>query len=199
MILRCLGICAAALFIAGCAHRSIGRVSPQEKNLYEAGLAAISKKEYQKAHDNLSELLSNFPTSRWLSGIYYNLGMALEGLGKTQEAAEKYKKVVEFYEGVHTREEAEALYRLSHCYEALAQDEKTVLTLLELQTHSYYLNRDAAEMEVPARLAAAYARMGNQEQARLYYAKAEGALKKRRRSPLSQNSLQHGADPGAQK
>lgn len=175
------------MFISSaCGHRTVLPPAPEEKALYEQGLKAVVKKEHQIAQEKLSELLSRFPTSRWLPGIHFNLGLALEGLGRLEDAANNYKKVVEFYQGVHTREEAEALYRLSYCYETLGQDEKTILTLLELDAHAQYLGADAATMEVPARLAAAYARAGNMEQSRLFYSRAEKALKKRRRAPLNE-------------
>src|SRR5207253_10911043 len=60
---------------------------------------------------------------------------------------------------------------LFRSYEALGEDDKMALTLLQLQDKTAFLPKQTADMEIPARLAAAYAREGNLDQAKIYYAK----------------------------
>ncbi|MDZ4676275.1 MAG: outer membrane protein assembly factor BamD [Oligoflexia bacterium] len=180
-----------AILLSACAVKTMRDepAAPKEKALYEQGLKALVKKDYSTATNKFNQLLNDFPSTRWLSGAYYNLGLAYEGQTKHAEAAEKYKKVIEFYQGVHTRDEADALYRLSICYEYIGDDTKMVLTLLELDTHSEFLNRNTGNVELPARLAAAYARMGNLAEAKVYYSRAELGLKKLRRVRLTEDTL----------
>jgi tetratricopeptide (TPR) repeat protein len=184
----------AAVILCACSTKTVHPTeeeseSLKEKTLYEQGIKALTKKEYAIASTGFSQLLQEFPSSHWLPNAYYNLGLALEGQDKHAEAAEKYKKVVEYYQGVHTRDEADALYRLSMCYEILGDDAKMVLALLELDTHAEFLNRNTGTVELPARLAAAYARLNNLDQAKIYYARAEQGLKRMRRVHLTQDTL----------
>jgi tetratricopeptide (TPR) repeat protein len=180
--------------ISSCSHAppspsSSMQSAPRERGLYEQGLKVLAQKDFESAAKKFSDLIAQYPTSKWLPDAYYNWGAALEGQSNYQAAEEKYKKVVEYYEGIPSREEAEALYRLSLCYEAQGLDEKNIMALLELNTRAQYLSSDVATVEVPARLAAAYAREGNEEQAQSYFAKAESGLKRIRRTARGQNDM----------
>lgn len=149
------------------------------------GLKALSRNDFKGAAHLFVDLLRRYPTTKWISGAYYNLGLALEGQNKYSEAAEKYKKVIELNQGAGgSRDEADALYRLSICYEALQDDDKMTFALLQLQDKKQFLPKQTAEMEIPARLAAAYARERNLDQAKKYYEKAEYELKRYRRPPM---------------
>jgi tetratricopeptide (TPR) repeat protein len=156
-------------------------VNPAERNLYWLGLRYLANGDYQTASSKLEELLKKYPTTRWLPSVYYNLGLSYESLNRTEDAVVQYKKVIEFFQGVHVRDEADGLYRLSICFEKLGQDDKIVLTLLQLQESAYLLPREVAQTEVPARLAAAYARLGREADSRALYEKVEASLKKLRR------------------
>jgi hypothetical protein len=58
------------------------------------------------------------------------------------------------------------------------------LALLQLFDRHKVLPKQTADMEIPARLAAAYARLGNLVQAKIYYAQAAAELRQYRRPPL---------------
>ena len=152
----------------------------KEKILFDQGFKALSKSDYKTAATKFTDLITQYPTTSYFHHAQYNLGLASEGLGKYPEAAQQYKSVAEFYQGTHNRDEVDALYRLSICYEVANDDPKVILTLLELQNHTALLGHDIADVELPARLAAAYARQGNHEQAESYFSKAEVGLKRLR-------------------
>jgi len=186
-----------SLSLVSCAHNPSADAPPKgpseqnrgndiaERNLYQQGLSALAKKDYVSAEKYLSKLLADFPTTRWLEAAYFNLGLSLENQNRYLEAVNKYKTVVDLDASQPSRNSTEALYRLSLCYEALNDDPKTVLTLLELQKQNDFLDSEIANAEVPARLAAAYARQGNHEQAGRLFAKAEDYIKRLRRVHLS--------------
>ncbi|MBK9293448.1 MAG: outer membrane protein assembly factor BamD [Oligoflexia bacterium] len=161
-----------------CSVAELRAPSQKERSFYEIGLDSLSEGKYTQAEEKFKELLNNFPTTRWLSSSYYHLGYALEMQQKYPEAAEKYNKVVEYYQGAQSKEAAEAQYRLSICLEAMGDDNKVVLALKQIQPSLKYLSKEIAETEWPARMAAAYARLGDQDEAKLYYAKADLGLKK---------------------
>ncbi len=167
-----------AVLFSGCAERELRKVDGHERTLYEHGIDALGAGEYAKAQDFFTKLLQEFPTNRWLSSSYYNLGFSLENQGKYPEAIAQYKNVIDYYQGIHSREETEALYRLSVCYEALNDDQRVVLTLLQLKNGLRFLSREIVEAEWPARLAGAYARQGRVAEAQEYYTQAQLELKK---------------------
>lgn len=173
--------------ISACAHgvRDVVAAPPQERKLYEEGLKAFSSRNYPLAEKKFGELLKDYPSTRWISGATYNWGLALESQGKFSEALEKYKYVVDFNSGVPSRDSADALYRISVCYENLGEDGKAVLALLQLNEQAAFVSRDVAEVELPARIAGCYARLGQMGDAQGYYEKAKKGLSALRRPSLS--------------
>lgn len=172
---------AVTLFFLACISRSHRNLpAAQEKGLFESGLKAFSKNDYTKAEESFAKLLSDFPTTRWLAGAYYNWGLALESQKKYEAAIEKYRRVVDHYEGLHTRDSGDALYRMSVCYEFLNDDNKAVIVLLQLFNQKDKLRSEVAQIEVPARLAAGYARLGQLDEATKFYELAEKGLRRMR-------------------
>jgi len=177
-------------FIFGCAATSptlqVSSPGSKERALYDQGLRTLSRSDFKGASSAFSDLLRLYPSTKWVSGAYYNLGLALEGQNDFRGAIDKYQKVIELNESNSpSRDQADALYRLSICYELLGNDEKMTLTLLQLLDNKKFLPRQIVEMEIPARLAASYARQGNPGPAKKYYEKAEQGLRKYRRPPLN--------------
>ncbi len=166
----------------GCAQKEIRAVSPREKSLYETGIKLHSDGAFKKSEESLTLLLKEFPVTRWLSSSYYVLGLDQEAQGNFPDAIENFRRVVDFYQGIHTRDEAEALYHMALSYDGLGDtprnDERQVLTLLQLQPGLKYLSLEISQAEWPARLAAAYAREGLTEQAKEYSLIAEKGLRR---------------------
>src|ERR1035441_2367940 len=165
------------LIVASCASEEKDVRSKKEKQLFEEGTQALAKNNYRIADERYTELLKAFPTTPTLPSSLYNLGLAYEGQKKYAEAIEEYRKVAELYQKSRSRDEADALYRMSICFEVLGQDQKVIFSLLQLEQNHQYLRRQAAVTEVYARLAAAYARLGQVERSEYYYSKAEVGLK----------------------
>lgn len=184
------GLSCLYLLAAGCSSPQtlslpVNSTAHQERALYEQGLRFLSRNDFKGAAQAFIDLLHKYPSTKWTSGANYNLGLALEGQDKYAEAADKYKKVIEVNQSAPgSRDETDALYRLSICYEAMQDDTKMTMALLQLQDKKDFLPKQTAEMEIPARLAASYARLGNLDQAKIYYAKAAKELKRYRRPPM---------------
>jgi tetratricopeptide (TPR) repeat protein len=173
-----------SVLLGGCAlKQSISTpAASKEKLFYENGIHSISKKNYKESIAQFTALLQNYPATKWLPAIYYNLGVAYEGLSDYKTAAENYKHVIEFYDGLGTRDETEALFRYSICQEYIGDDDKMLFALLQLKDRGLFLSKEQGEVEVPARIAAAYARLGNYEEAKKYFSNSEDALKKLKRA-----------------
>ena len=161
------------------------RVPAEAPPEFRAALAHLEKEEYAKALEWLEEFLRKEPTSPWTQAASLNVGRALEGLGRWSEAAERYRKVVTATVDVAPKIQAMALYRLSFTYEALGDDQQTVVVLVDLMNRDKYLPEEIARAELPARLAGAYARVGNFEKAVAYYKLAENGVQRLKQANLS--------------
>lgn len=152
----------------------------KEDKLFADGLKQLSEKDYEDAIQIFSQFQAQHVTSRYTVAVQYNWGLALEGQGKFQEAAEKFRYVVQLTQGKVPLQEAQALYHLALAYEALGDDSKTVGALLDTLNRRQYFQEETV-VEIQARLASAYARVGNETQADSYYQKAERGLTLMRR------------------
>ncbi len=156
--------------------------SPQAPAEYKQALALIDEEKFADALAILNDYVIQEPTSSYVQSAAFHSGRALEGLGRWKEASERYRGVVVACEGVAPRLQAMALYRLSFCWEALADDQQTVAVLFDLEKRSAELPKEILSAELPARLAAAYARVGNFDRALDYYKKAEAGIKQLKRA-----------------
>jgi tetratricopeptide (TPR) repeat protein len=99
-------------------------------------------------------------------------------MGDCARAAQRFREVVRSSAGKYKHVEAQAFYHLSFMYECLGQDNKSIAALLDARKRGSDLSFSVAHAEIPARLAAAYARIGNRAKALEYFALADKGLKK---------------------
>ncbi|HMN67326.1 MAG TPA: hypothetical protein PKC28_02190 [Bdellovibrionales bacterium] len=144
---------------------------------FDDGLRALERQDYAKAAKIFDKLLVTKPATERDLITLFNSGSAYEGLGNCQRASERYREVVRSGAGKFTRVEGPALYRLSLAYECMGQHVKTVTALLDARKKGKELPYATLHAEIPARLAAAYARIGNRQKAREYFAQASKGLK----------------------
>lgn len=163
---------------AACAHKEVWEPSAKEKSLYDIALKTEQSGDNPKTEEKAAEFLREFPVSRWRGHALLVLGVSQKNQNKVAEAESTLKSVVDFYQGQPGPDTAMALYQLALIYDGLGNDEKQMMALLQMANGLKHLPLEIAEAEWPARLAAAYARRGQLEQAREYSVKAEVGLKK---------------------
>jgi tetratricopeptide (TPR) repeat protein len=154
---------------------------------YQDGMNQLQTNQNAEALETFDDFLKEEPTSSWTQAARLNSGRALEGLSRWSEAADRYHLVIQSTNSA-PKLQAMALYRLSFCQEALAQDQEAVITLNDVMNRSASLPREIKEAELPARLAAAYARVGNFDRATHFYSQAESGIAR-----LRQEALRNGA------
>lgn len=169
--------------LVACAGRSKkgGEVALKEAPVttdFDKGLKALEREEYTEAARIFDKLLVAKPATELDLVTMYNSGAAHEGLNDCAKSADRYRQVVRSSAGRFKRIEGQALYRLSLMYECLGQDSKTITALLDARKRGTELPWATLNAEIPARLAAAYARMGNRTKALEYFQKASQALKR---------------------
>lgn len=158
-------------------------IAPKEAPAeYQEALEKLHELKYTEALAILEEYIRDVPTSPYTQAATLNMARALEGLERWSDAARAYRSVVVATESIAPRLQAMALYRLSFCYEAQSDDQQTAAVLVDVTSRARFLPEEIAQAELPARLAAAYARAGNFERALENYKLAEsGILRLKRR------------------
>lgn len=144
---------------------------------YDRGVRALDAENYATAAEEFDHLLVAHPATEMDLATLFNSGAAYEGLGQCQKASERYREVVRSSAGKYPRIEAQALYRMSLAFECLGDDQKTVVALLDARRHVDDLPLPIARAELPARLAAAYNRLGNRGKAIEFFGLGSQGLK----------------------
>lgn len=153
-------------------------VSEQKVNELDRGLKALEQENYAAAADVFDRILVQKPASEYDLVVLFNSGAAYEGLGNCTKALERYRQVVRSSVGKFERIEGQSIYRASLMYECLEQDAKAISALLDARKRKRDLPVEVLSAEIPARLAAAYARIGNRPKAIQYFTEASRGLKK---------------------
>ena len=148
------------------------RAEPRVPPLYLKGLDALNERNWAEALAAFEDFLLKSTTSRYSQVSIYNSAIALEGLQRWGEAVERYRAVIQNTVRA-PRLRALSLYRLSFCLEALGEDSQAVAALDDANNRKSDLPAAIASAELPARLAAAYARAGNMKEAMRHYQTAE--------------------------
>lgn len=144
---------------------------------FELGMRALEDQRYKDALSLFEGVLRQHPGSEFEMVVLFNSAAALEGLGDCREANERYRRVVKTSNGQFKIVESQALFRMSMTYECLDQDTKVVTSLLDTIRRAENLPVEVVKAEIPARMSAAYARLGNPKKAQEYFNMASKGLK----------------------
>lgn len=151
--------------------------SAEVMQTFEKANLHLDQEEYAEAARLYDKILKQNPATELDLVILFNSGTAYEGLKRCKTAAGRYRKLVRIASNRFKKIEARALLRLSYNYECLGNEARVISSLTDAWNRRKYLSVEKGRAEVPARLAAAYARLGNQKMARKYYLEAERGLK----------------------
>jgi len=178
------GLILITVLMTACASRNqAGPVDfeseePAQLPMFQQGVKALEQEQYNEAARIFDRLLVSKPATEHDLVTTFNSAAAYEGLGNCSKAAERYREVTRASSGKFPRIEGLAFYRLSLMYECLGQDVKSVTALLDARKRGQELPFATLHAEIPARLAAAYARLGNRKKALEYFALAGKGLKR---------------------
>ncbi|MCM2280501.1 MAG: tetratricopeptide repeat protein [Bdellovibrionaceae bacterium] len=153
---------------------------------YQTGVRQLEQEDWKGALASFQTSLTEQPTSAYTQVTVFNSGRAYEGLGYWSEAEDAYRSVVRAT-GRAPKLQALALYRLSFCYEVRGDDPRTIAALTDVSARAQFLPDEIASAELPARLAAAYARVGNVDEALKFYSRAEAGVSRLRNQAGAQS------------
>ncbi len=147
------------------------------KEKFDRGIKAMDQERYAEAAKIFEKILVDSPAEEFDFIVMYNLAAAQEGMKNCKPAVDTYRQVAKGAVGKFPRIEALALLRMSYAYECLGQNDKVIVALADVRRRQKVLPEDTAKAEVPARLAAAYARAGNREEAERFFKEALQGIK----------------------
>ncbi|WP_413576255.1 tetratricopeptide repeat protein [Bdellovibrio sp. HCB290] len=139
---------------------------------------SLNSGNYPEAFKQYKLFQQTYPVSTYLQSSRIGEGQALEGQGKWVEAAAIYRDVILKTRNLQPDISALASYRMSFCDEALGDDQKTIASLLDAKSLRNTLPLTVGYAEIPARLAAAYSRVGREKEAVQYLNEAEKGIAK---------------------
>jgi tetratricopeptide (TPR) repeat protein len=160
---------------------------PDAPEAYHLAYAKLEAREYEAAIFGFSNFLRDQPTTNWTLAAQFNWGRALEGLERYREAAAKYQETAEKGRRV-PKLQGLALLRMAVVLEALGEDARSLAALKDAEKRADKMSSEVAQTELPARLASAYARERNFEEAERYFDQADRQLG-RLRSQIPENEL----------
>lgn len=169
-----------ALSLSGCAQFSGMRENQQGQmqEVQELELAndALHQGRFPQAYQLFTNFLSSHQQSKYFQAARLGQVQALQGLEKWSEAAtiarDVYLQTLKYQPEIA----AKALYRLSFSYDALGEDHRSIAALVDAKRLGKHLPPEIALAEIPARLAVAYAREGQERVALKYLNEAEQGI-----------------------
>ncbi len=178
---KIIAVTGLLVLLAGCASTkkiSAGNDQQEEKvTQYDQGMRALEHEDYDEAAQIFDRLLVQKPATELDLVVLFDSGAAYEGKGDCARSLDRYRQVVRSSAGKFPRIEGEALFRSSLMYECLGQDAKAITSLVDAKKRGKELPFETLNAEIPARLAAAYARIGNRDKALQYFNQASKGLK----------------------
>ncbi len=148
---------------------------PDAPAAYHAAYAHLEARRWTDAEAGFREFLKNQPTTNWTVAAQFNVGRALEEQLRFAEALAVYREVEQKGSSA-PKIQGLALVRMGVMLEALGEDTQSLAALKDAELRSAMMSKEVAEAELPARLAAAYARAHNLQEAERYFSAADRAL-----------------------
>lgn len=142
---------------------------------YKVAYDKLEARDYEGAADGFAKFLREQPTTNWILAAQFNWGRALEAQGKLRDASIKYQETAEKARLV-PKLQGLALLRMAVVLEALGEDDRSLAALKDAEKRAAKMAPEVAQTELPARLAAAYARERNFAEAEKYFVLADRQL-----------------------
>ncbi len=156
-------------------------VTHQTPKLYAQATSDFEAGKYEDAKTGYEAFLTDQPTTAYTQVANFNLARSFLALKMYPEAIEKFRYVARETTGHAPELQAQSFYQLSFCYEAQGDKVNALASLLDSYKRKKYFSNEIASAEIPARIAGAYASLGNFEQAKVYYSQAEDGVRQLKR------------------
>ncbi len=138
----------------------------------EAVHSFIIQRKTNDARLKIEDYLNRAENIHWYGHAYFLKGFLYEMDEDFPNAVKFYRSAIQHGSQYESRVEAKALYNLSFVYERLDQRNELLTTLVDLMKRREFFDILTGQVEIPARLAAAYAAQGKMKEALIFHREA---------------------------
>lgn len=152
------------------------RSQDQVLAMFEQGNQLMDAKDYRGAIKVFDQARIDQPASTLEGLLLFNSALSYQMLGECKPAYDKMRAVVRFNYKQNPRLAVSAKYKMAESLSCLGLDNKAIVLMVEIYRQRHLLPAATGQAELPARLAAMYARVDQQVMAKKYLAVAEKGL-----------------------
>ena len=138
----------------------------------------VSKGEGDLSLKQIQAYLDRSEKLQWHGHAYSLQGRVYQGQKNWEKAIESYRKAIRQSSGFDSLVEAQSLYRLSQVYEEKGRTKELVASLLDLMKRRTFFDQLVGDVEIPARLSAAYASQSQIAKAQIFHDQASKSFQK---------------------
>lgn len=150
------------------------------KQREEGQLNAIERKieigDYQSAQMDLEKFIAQNSNSIFFQRARFDLGLVLESDEKWSESLKIYQEIIANLPEDSKPLEARTHYQKAICYENLGDDTKALASLFDAEKSIEYLPQEIYLVEIPAKKATIYYRMGQRATAEKFLNQASQGI-----------------------
>lgn len=148
----------------------------EEKNLYTSANDAFEKQNYDEAEEKYSSLLLKYPNTYYKQASQLGLANVLKDRGQCNKAIPIYDRIAELARENTKELYGRTIYNRGLCYYELKFEDKYLASLLEAQAVLNKILPELSQVEIPAKLAAFYAAIGDEKISNSYVKQVERGL-----------------------
>lgn len=145
------------------------------RKIFEEGNQLMDAGQYLQAAKTFEKANIVTPVSMLEGVVLYNTAISYQLAGDCKQAYPGFRRVVDFASKDRPSLAVRAKHRLGETLSCIGQDQKAIVVLVETFRQRNHLE-PASRAELPARIAALYARIGQKALAAKYLAVAEKSL-----------------------
>jgi tetratricopeptide (TPR) repeat protein len=150
--------------------------NPAEREQVEVAEKLYRDGKSKEAEEAFALFVKNKPTSFYYYRAMMGQARAVFEQKRWTEAAAIYRVVEDGARDLHVEIAGQALFELSFCYENMGDENRVLASLLDAQKLQKNLPPEIGLAEIPARIAASYHRMGQENEAGKYLQLAQKGI-----------------------
>ena len=139
--------------------------------------ALIVKKKYSDAQFAIESYLNKAENIHWYGHAYFLKAFLYEQTEDYDQSIKWYRRAIKHGTSYDSRVQAKALYNLSFVYEREARFTELLTVLVDLIKRRDFFDVLTGQVEIPARLAAAYSFHGRPKEALIFHREAANNYK----------------------
>ena len=144
----------------------------------EAVHALVIKGKTVDAREKVEDYLNRSENIHWYGHAYFLKGFVYEIEEDFDNSIKFYRQAIDHGSQYESRVEAKALYNLSFVYEKLDRRNELLVSLIDLMKRRSFFDPLTGQVEIPARMAAAYASQGKMKEALIFHREASTQFNK---------------------